>query len=105
MSAESPLPQAGALLVGNDAMNMLLDIYLDGFASGAASGAATILGTTSMPPETAAKVSDEISDQLIAAIHADPLTVEAIRREIGERLTGIDSGAKSFTLPIPETDR
>lgn len=78
-------------LLGNDALNMLIDIYMDGFMTGASSALATY---TSVDDAT----SDRLCEHLTAGLRDDPLAVETIRREITERFQGIDSGEKTFTL-------
>lgn len=78
-------------LLGNDALNMLIDIYMDGFMTGASSALATY---TRVEDATA----DRLCEHLTSGLRDDPLAVETIRREISERFQGIDSGEKTFTL-------
>lgn len=68
----------------------LSQIWLDGFTSGAAS-LAKGLGCTD---ETADKLADEIA----TALMGDPACMETVRREVFERLMGLDdTGPKNMT--------
>jgi hypothetical protein len=79
------------LLQGNEALSKLVDIWLDGFTSGASSMAAT-LGRDG-------DRADALAQWLVAGIRSDPLAVEQVRREIFERMAGVDSGLKAWELP------
>jgi len=89
LSAEKGAPR---MLVGNDALNMLIDVYLDGFTTGAASALATY---TKADDATA----DRLCEYLTTGLRDDPLAIETVRREIGERLAGIDTGEKNLIIP------
>lgn len=82
-------------LLGNDAMNALIDIYMNGFITGAASALATY---TSADDATA----DRLCDQLTSGLRDDPLAIETVRREIAEQFAGVDTGEKTFTIPVPK---
>lgn len=92
-------------LVGNDAESKLIDIYLSGFLSGAASGSKVLADTsgTTMDRATAERICDELAHGLTDRISADPLILEAIRREITEILIGVDSGPKNIRLAPTDT--
>lgn len=90
----------GHYVQGNDAMNLMIDIWLSGFASGASSTLATLLGDQ---PE---EVRDKFCHSLAKGISDDPLALEALRIEITELIVGADTGPKEFTVPYPrKSDR
>lgn len=105
MTTEQPDSTFG-VLAGNDAMNMLIDIYMDGFVSGAASAAVTLLSMGRQPNANDEQIGEQLSQKAADAIRADPLAVECVRNEITERLAGIDSAPKGFSLPnVPEAEQ
>lgn len=78
--------------VGNDAMNLLIDLYMNGFVTGASSALATY---TKADDATA----DRLTDHLAEGLRADPLAIEQVRRQVAETFAGIDSGEVTWTLP------
>jgi len=84
--------EQSGVLVGNDALNMMINVYMDGFTTGASSALASYT-------QAEDAMADTLVDLLTDGIREDPLAVETIRREIAERFAGIDTGPKSFSLP------
>jgi hypothetical protein len=78
--------------VGNDVMNLLIDLYLNGFTTGASSALATY---TKADDATA----DRCVDHLTQGLRDDPLAIELVRQQIAETFAGIDTGEKTWTLP------
>ncbi|OZC62340.1 hypothetical protein CH267_02045 [Rhodococcus sp. 06-621-2] len=68
----------------------LIDIYLDGMCTGLATGAMNFGGATE-------DQADAIADTAMEHLKADPASMEQVRQQIIERLTGVDSGPYTFT--------
>lgn len=71
--------------------SVLIAIYLDGFGTGVGS-AALSLGRMSEQD------ADKASDKMVAAVQNDPAVMETIRREVFERITGVESGPYTLTV-------
>lgn len=85
-----------ALVEGNDAMSVFVDVWLSGFVSGASSSLATLA------PASPLEQRDTFAQDLCAGLRADPLAVEEVRAQVIEILTGTDSGPKEFTVANPD---
>lgn len=99
MSGGPSSPEGTHVVTGNEAMNKLIEIWFNGFISGAASGGTQIAvyaGLENNPQVQ--ELIDKVALKVTAAAHADPLAVEAVRREITETFLGIDSGPKAFSV-------
>lgn len=75
-------------LQGEDAVEMLLKIRMDGFVTGYASAILTLADGH----PNAEQYADMLADEAAAGIEADPILLEAQRREVIERLAGVNSG-------------
>jgi hypothetical protein len=78
------------VLVGDEVIQMLVQIWIDGFFSGGAT-ALEAAGATERSAELAA-------EQLVRKLRSDPLAMLAIENEVKETLTGTDAGDKSITI-------
>lgn len=70
------------LLVGGEVIDMLVTIWMDGFTSGATSALSTF-GKGAHPEEC-----DRMADYLADGLRSDRLSMEEVRSEVTERLTG-----------------
>lgn len=78
--------------------SVLIQIWLDGAATGFATAAMTV--------GLDAAAADKFSDEMVAAIQGDPAAMEQVRKEVLERIQGIDSGPYTFTahvMPRPDS--
>jgi len=76
--------------------SVLIDIYLDGFMTGAASCALNY----SQGDDAEA---DRVSNALVRAIKADPAAMEEVRREVRERLLGIEGETRNLNVFNPDS--
>lgn len=83
----------------DDPDELLVAIYLDAFKSGACTAATTVLAQGAAPTPAVATAALHLTERMMAAIAADPLTQEEIRNEIRERIAGVDSGPKGYGIP------
>lgn len=74
-------------------MSVLMQIWMDGFASGAATSAKQ-LGATD-------EQADAFSNTACASLSADPGGTALVRKEVNERLRGIDGGPQNFVTGLP----
>ena len=87
-----------AILQGNDAISMMIDVWLCGFVSGGSSAIALVA------PNASEETGDRLAQQLADGITRDPLAVEAVRQQVIEIITGRDSGAQSVKVDLPGGD-
>lgn len=83
------------LVAGSDALELLLDIRLDGITTGYATAMLTIAVAAGMSQDEAERYADDEADRALLAIKRDPLAMEEQRREVRERLAGVDSGPRT----------
>ncbi|WP_070917001.1 hypothetical protein [Mycobacteroides chelonae] len=76
--------------------SVLIDIYLDGFIT----GAATCSLSYSQGDDAEA---DQVSETLVRAVKADPAAMEEVRREVRERLLGIQGETRNLNVLIPDS--
>ena len=74
--------------------SVVIDIYLDGLCTGAAT-AAMLLGFAEAD-------ADRIADDVATKVRDDPAAMEQVRKEVLERIKGIDSGPYTFTVHTAE---
>ncbi|SIG30574.1 Uncharacterised protein [Mycobacteroides abscessus subsp. abscessus] len=74
--------------------SILIDIYLDGFMTGAATCA---LNYSQDDAE-----ADRVSETLVRAVKTDPAAMEEIRREVRERLLGIEGETRNLDVFHPD---
>ena len=83
------------LLAPGAGLELLLDIRLDGIATGYATAMLTIADAAGMSQDEAERYADDEADRALLAIKRDPLAMEEQRREVRERLAGVDSGPRT----------
>lgn len=84
------------LLAPGAGLELLLDIRLDGIATGYATAMFMIAVTAAgMSQDEAERYADDEADRALLAIKRDPLAMEEQRREVRERLAGVDSGPRT----------
>lgn len=84
------------LLAPGAGLELLLDIRLDGIATGYATAMLTIaVAVAGMSQDEAERYADDEADRALLAIKRDPLAMEEQRREVRERLAGVDSGPRT----------
>ena len=83
------------LLAPGAGLELLLDIRLDGIATGYATAMFMIAVAGGMSQDEAERYADDEADRALLAIKRDPLAMEEQRREVRERLAGVDSGPRT----------
>ena len=84
------------LLAPGAGLELLLDIRLDGIATGYATAMFMIANVAAgMSQDEAERYADDEADRALLAIKRDPLAMEEQRREVRERLAGVDSGPRT----------
>ena len=83
------------LLAPGAGLELLLDIRLDGFATGYATAMFMIAVAAGISQDEAERYADAEADRALLAIKRDPLAMEEQRREVRERLAGVDSGPRT----------
>lgn len=83
------------LLAPGAGLELLLDIRLDGIATGYATAMLMIADASGMSQDEAERYADDETDRALLAIKRDPLAMEEQRREVRERLAGVDSGPRT----------
>ena len=83
------------LLAPGAGLELLLDIRLDGITTGYATAMLTIAAASGMSQDEAERYADDEADRALLAIKRDPLAMEEQRREVRERLAGVDSGPRT----------
>ena len=86
------------LLAPGAGLELLLDIRLDGIATGYATAMFMIAVASGMSQDEAERYADDEADRALLAIKRDPLAMEEQRREVRERLAGVDSGPRMIAL-------
>lgn len=82
-------------LLAPGGLELLLDIRLDGIATGYATTMLMIAVAAGMSQDEAERYADDEADRALLAIKRDPLAMEEQRREVRERLAGVDSGPRT----------
>mgnify|MGYP000128359992 CR=1 FL=1 len=71
--------------------SVLIDIFMDGVTTGIGSFAMTMTDGDE-------QAADKIADAFVAAMFGDPAVMETVRRNVAERLQGIEGSPHSLRI-------
>lgn len=89
------MTEAPKVIVQQLDSSVLIDIYLDGFVTGAATCALHYNRGDNHE-------AGSVSDLLARAVKSDPAAMEEVRREVRERLLGIQSETRNLDVFHPD---